>query len=52
MIIKTVHNNKQNQMPENLHLDTKVDPWSLWFCLPLFNVQIGRFLYPPFNLNN
>jgi hypothetical protein len=28
-----VHNNKQNQMPENLHHDTKVEGWALWFCL-------------------
>ena len=29
----TVANNKQNQLPENLSLDKKVDGWAVWFCL-------------------
>jgi len=30
---RAVGNNKQNQMPTKLSLDTKVECWALWFCL-------------------
>jgi len=42
----TVYNNKQNQLPEKLHLDTKVEGWAVWFCLRPLPARLLIYVNP------